>query len=163
MQSGIALAYNTFNGHKLTYGVGNYGYNTQYYWIDSSASAYESNINSAMSEWKYTTSYWGITTPIWHNRTTVKSSSRMDIYKVSNINQWWGLTQFYNGSTQVDPYNTNWVWGKILLDGDFSNYPKQKAVIAHEMGHVMELAHTSLTQAVMRPDIASTSNSITRA
>jgi len=31
-------AYNTYNQHKLTYGVGNYGKDTQHYFITSSAS-----------------------------------------------------------------------------------------------------------------------------
>lgn len=43
-------AYNTYNQHKLTYGVGNYGKDTQHYFITSSASGYASYINTAMSE-----------------------------------------------------------------------------------------------------------------
>ena len=27
----------------------------------------------------------------------------MDIYQVSTVNEWWGLTTMYNGSTEVDP------------------------------------------------------------
>ena len=41
-------AYNTYNQHKLTYGVGNYGKDTQHYFITSSASGYASYINTAM-------------------------------------------------------------------------------------------------------------------
>lgn len=55
-------AYNTYNQHKLTYGVGNYGKDTQHYFITSSASGYASYINTAMSEWVNTTSSMGVTT-----------------------------------------------------------------------------------------------------
>lgn len=101
-------AYNTYNQHKLTYGVGNYGKDTQHYFITSSASGYASYINTAMSEWVNTTSSMGVTT-------------------------------MYNGSTEVDPFSSNWAWGKIQLDADFSDLSENKrlAVIAHEMGHVM--------------------------
>lgn len=162
------FAYNTFNQHKLIYGVGNYGYNTQYYWIDSSASEYTTTINTAMNEWKYTSGYWGITTPIWYNSTTVKSNSRMEIYQVPTVNQWWGKTEWYWGSSQVDPSNSNWVWGKVLLDGEFGNLSgtsennRRKAVIAHEMGHVMGLAHTSF-HVLMHADVAFMTPGIYRA
>lgn len=82
-------AYNTYNQHKLTYGVGNYGKDTQHYFITSSASGYASYINTAMSEWVNTTSSMGVTT-------------------------------MYNGSTEVDPFSSNWAWGKIQLEADFS-------------------------------------------
>lgn len=98
-------AYNTYNQHKLTYGVGNYGKDTQHYFITSSASGYASYINTAMSEWVNTTSSMGVTT-------------------------------MYNGSTEVDPFSSNWAWGKIQLDADFSDLSENKrlAVIAHEWG-----------------------------
>ena len=132
-------AYNTYNQHKLTYGVGNYGKDTQHYFITSSASGYASYINTAMSEWVNTTSSMGVTTPISYTKTTTQSSSRMDIYQVSTVNEWWGLTTMYNGSTEVDPFSSNWAWGKIQLDADFSDLSENKrlAVIAHEMGHAM--------------------------
>ncbi|WP_446219954.1 matrixin family metalloprotease [Micromonospora sp. IBHARD004] len=149
-----ASAYATFNGHKLIYGVGNYGSSTQHYWVDSSASAYSGTIDTAMDNWIYTTSYWGITTPISYTRTSVKSSSRMDHYKVSTINSWWGLTQMFSGSTQINPSTANWVWAKVLLDGDYANCPNKKGVIAHEQGHSMGLAHVYSGTAVMRSDIA---------
>ena len=79
-------AYNTYNQHKLTYGVGNYGKDTQHYFITSSASGYASYINTAMSEWVNTTSSMGVTTPISYTKTTTQSSSRMDIYQVSTVN-----------------------------------------------------------------------------
>lgn len=127
-------AYNTYNQHKLTYGVGNYGKDTQHYFITSSASGYASYINTAMSEWVNTTSSMGVTT-------------------------------MYNGSTEVDPFSSNWVWGKIQLDADFSDLSENKrlAVIAHEMGHVMGVAHSDFSNVLMRADIAYNSSSTSRA
>lgn len=126
-------AYNTYNQHKLTYGVGNYGKDTQHYFITSSASGYASYINTAMSEWVNTTSSMGVTT-------------------------------MYNGSTEVDPFSSNWAWGKIQLDADFSDLSENKrlAVIAHEMGHVMGLAHSDFSNVLMRADIAYNSSSTSR-
>lgn len=126
-------AYNTYNQHKLTYGVGNYGKDTQHYFITSSASSYASYINTAMSEWVNTTSSMGVTT-------------------------------MYNGSTEVDPFSSNWAWGKIQLDADFSDLSENKrlAVIAHEMGHVMGLAHSDFSNVLMRADIAYNSSSTSR-
>ena len=127
-------AYNTYNQHKLTYGVGNYGKDTQHYFITSSASGYASYINTAMSEWVNTTSSMGVTT-------------------------------MYNGSTEVDPFSSNWAWGKIQWDADFSDLSENKrlAVIAHEMGHVMGLAHSDFSNVSMRADIAYNSSSTSRA
>ena len=127
-------AYNTYNQHKLTYGVGNYGKDTQHYFITSSASGYASYINTAMSEWVNTTSSMGVTT-------------------------------MYNGSTEVDPFSSNWAWGKIQLDADFSDLSEniRLAVIAHEMGHVMGLAHSDFSNVLMRADIAYNSSSTSRA
>lgn len=127
-------AYNTYNQHKLTYCVGNYGKDTQHYFITSSASGYASYINTAMSEWVNTTSSMGVTT-------------------------------MYNGSTEVDPFSSNWAWGKIQLDADFSDLSENKrlAVIAHEMGHVMGLAHSDFSNVLMRADIAYNSSSTSRA
>ena len=71
----------------------------------------------------------------------------------------------YNGSTEVDPFSSNWAWGKIQLDADFSDLSENKrlAVIAHEMGHVMGLAHSDFSNVLMRADIAYNSSSTSRA
>lgn len=79
-----------------------------------------------------------------------------------------GLTQHIYQGEWVDADNTNWLYAKVLLDGDFSSLSstssnnRQKAVIAHEMGHAMGLAHTSMNT-LMRPDIAFCSPGLYRA
>ena len=89
----------------------------------------------------------------------------MDIYQVSTVNEWWGLTTMYNGGTEVDPFSSNWVWGRIQLDADFADLSENKrlAVIAHEMGHVMGLAHSDVSNVLMKADIAYNSSSTSRA
>lgn len=150
-----ARAYETFGDHHLIYGVGSYGNDVQHYWIASTATDYETQIDAAMHDWIYTTDYWGITTPIYYTKTSYQSGSRMDLHQVSNVNTWWGLTKHYTGDTLISPPPTvNWVWGKILLDGDYVHCPNKKGVIAHEMGHVMGLAHVNSGTALMRWDIA---------
>lgn len=150
-----AQAYSTWNDHHLTFGVGGYGSSTQRYWIASSATDYEAKIDRAMSDWIYTTSTWGITTPISYSQTATQSSARLELHQVSSVNSWWGRTKLYNGSTELYvPPPSNWVWGKVQLDGAFADCPNKKGVIAHEMGHVMGLAHVFSGKALMRADIA---------
>ena len=163
-----AFAYNTFSGHKLINGVGNYGANNQTYWIDSTASVHAGNINTAMSDWIYTSSYNGVSTPISFVQTTTISNSRIDVYKVTTTNDWWGLTQMINDGNSINPETSNWLYTKVLLDSNFgtlsstSDDNRQKAVIAHEIGHCMGLAHTTMNT-LMRADIAYCSPGIYRA
>ena len=79
-------AFNTFNQHKLIYGVGDYGKDTQHYFITSSASNYTSYIDTAMSEWVNTTSSMGVTTPISYTRTTTQCTivKRVDTFCCKN-------------------------------------------------------------------------------
>jgi hypothetical protein len=49
-----AYAYDTFHDHRLWGGVGDYGYNNQYYYVDGSAGAHFSTIVTAMDDWIYT-------------------------------------------------------------------------------------------------------------
>lgn len=154
-----AFAYLTFGDHHLVYGVGNYGASNQHYWIADGAAEFETQIDTAMHDWIYTTDYWGITTPISYTQTTVQSNSRMDIHHATSYHDWWALTDWINGSTvwSGEGYGPtgNWVWGKIRLNSNFSDCSNRKGVIAHEMGHVMGLAHVFSGTMLMRRDIAS--------
>lgn len=139
-----AGAYQTYNNHRLTYGVVG-----QKYWIADSALPHKNGINTRWARWNETS------TPISYSRTWTKSQSRMDFYKVKSINSWWGATTFFVDTTRVNPNNRNWWWAKVRLDGDFANCPNKLGVIAHEQGHGMGLAHVSGgNPRLMRWDIA---------
>lgn len=148
-------AYTTYNRHVLNGGVGNYGANNRFYYITSSALGHEGDITSAMWDWIHTTQRLGITTPISWLRTTTQSQSVMDIYHNTYYDAGTGIiaeTQWILNGSSVNPYLTNWNWGKIKLNtpvfdplSDFH----ERGSIAHEMGHLFGLGHTSVTNRVM--------------
>jgi hypothetical protein len=153
--SGAAWAYTTYNGHVLNGGVGNYGANPRYYYITSSASDEATHITSAMSDWIYTTSRLGITTPIYWARTYTQSQSVMDIYKGVYFDPALGIvatTEHILNNVVISPYTANWNWGKIKLNtplyDPLTDY-NEKGTIAHEMGHLMGLGHTVMTDQIM--------------
>jgi hypothetical protein len=152
---GTAWAYTTYNDHVLNGGVGNYGANDRYYYITSSASVHTTDITSAMYEWIHTTSRLGITTPICWLRTYTQSQSVMDIYLGYYYDpalEIMAVTDFILNNVTCNPCVTNWNWGKIKLNtplfNPLSDY-NEKGTIAHEMGHLMGLAHTALTDQIM--------------
>jgi hypothetical protein len=147
--SGTASAYTTYNSHVLNGGVGNYGANSRYYYITSSASAHAGDITSAMWDWIHTTERLGVTTPISWGRTYTQSQSVMDLYHGTYYDASTGLAavteQILSGQV-ISPWVTNWNWGKIKLNtpvydplSDFN----EKGTVAHEMGHIMGLGHTT--------------------
>lgn len=80
-----ANAYNTFKGHKMSSGIGNYGKSTKFYWVDSSASTYSTKIANSFDRWIYSSKYAGILTPISYRKTTTKSASTIDFYRVNSL------------------------------------------------------------------------------
>lgn len=152
-----AQAYSTWGDHRLINGVGNYGSNNQYYYVDATASAHRNTAIAAMNDWIYTTTRTGVTTPISFLRTTYRPSSKVDIVQVNYVAPWWGFTTHYNGNTMLEPWDGNWYWALIQLDGAFAQCPNQKGVIAHEIGHAMGLAHVTTASSVMYDEIAYTS------
>ena len=153
--SGTAQAYTTYNGHVLNGGVGNYGSNPRYYYITYSAGAQEDDITSAVYTWIHTTSRLGITTPIYWARTYTQSQSVMDFYHNVYYDVGTGIvatTEQILNNVVIDPGTANWNWGKIKLNTpvfDLLSDFNEEGSCAHEMGHLMGLGHTSVTNRIM--------------
>lgn len=152
-------AYNTF-GYTLNGGVGNYGYSTRNYWVDSSASSYTTLIDDAVSSWVHTTSRLSITTPISLSRTTTKSSSYFDVYLLAmpgSSNTVAGTYFYVKNVGCINPNlegpNQNWSWTEIHLNSNsfptlsvsnsLTDDQNRQGTIAHEFGHAMGLAHNN--------------------
>lgn len=164
-------AYNTF-GYTLNGGVGNYGYSTRNYWIDSSASGYTTLIDDAVSSWVHTTSRLGITTPISLSRTTTKSSSYFDVYLLAmpgSSNTVAGTYFYVKNVGCINPNlegpNQNWSWTEIHLNSNsfptlsvsnsLTGDQNRQGTIAHEFGHAMGLAHSNNNTSVIMCQLGS--------
>lgn len=142
-------------------GVGNYGKNTQFYYIHSSASSYETfYIDTAWSDWIFTTSRLGITTPISFRQTTNRSSSVVDISAFNGeLDEGYAWTEHLDygagdGPDWVVPWidKEDWDYAHIYINtpefNKLSSFHK-KGTIAHEIGHAMGLAHTTTKTYIM--------------
>jgi hypothetical protein len=148
--AGTALAFTTYNNHVLNGGVSG-----RYYYITSSASAHTSDITGAMWDWIHTSDRLGIWTPTYWTRTYTQSASVMDIYYGNYYDPATGIvamTEHILNGAVISPYVTNWNWGKIKLNAPLylplSDF-HEKGTVAHEMGHLMGLGHTTVTNRIM--------------
>ncbi|WP_088066797.1 matrixin family metalloprotease [Gottfriedia luciferensis] len=152
-------AYNTF-GHKLVNGVGYYGQNRQYYFLNNSLGSEKQKFIDAMDKWIYGT----ITTPISFRETTAQSSSVIDVYKVSSPNNGVAaLTYFMYGDKNVDASKTDWYWAKIdLQSGTYDKLTdwQKRLVHAHEIGHGLGLNHTNINGNLMHSNGNSSTTNI---
>jgi hypothetical protein len=164
-----ASAYQTWGDHVLIGGVGNYGANDRLYVLFAGAQPYGTTIHNAMHDWIYTTDRLGITTPISWLETTSESAGTLEIHasgwlpestKIIAATEGWTGTK--SNGTRVFEYGmpeptVNWNWCKIrintnvydvdsdmAMNGNTASY-NRKGSIAHEIGHVMGLAHTNGT------------------
>ncbi|WP_373458999.1 matrixin family metalloprotease [Peribacillus sp. V2I11] len=95
----------------------------------------------------YSTKYAGITTPASYRKTTNKSASTIDFYRVNSLSgtNVIGKTIFYVNQTNVNVSAQDWYWSKIQLSKSLmTSLPKyQQATISHEIGHAFGLNHTN--------------------
>lgn len=150
---------------KLLNGVGDWGNNTRYYWVDSSASNYQNTIYDAVYTWVNTTSRLNYSTPISITRTYTKSSSVFDVYLqnlFSEEQSVLGVTYHYlnNNSVNTDDDwapTQSWYWTKIILNNpnfealgirnNMGPALARQSVVAHEFGHAMGLDHSTALNA----------------
>lgn len=161
----------------LNGGVGNYGKNNRFYYVDSScnnANGLVTVINNAWNDWINTSVY----TPISVAKTTNKSASSFDFYyeAFSEYTGWYGRTYFYTNPSQAveldDGPKSNYDWTQIKINSSNYNslstsssngYNLRKYVVAHEIGHAFGLRHEIIsssnnTISIMRhaPEYANT-------
>ncbi|MFD0318016.1 matrixin family metalloprotease [Streptomyces flavalbus] len=149
-----AQAYNTYNSHNLKYGI-----NGQYYWLDSTASnSHPVAIENGVNHWNNTTD-----TKVWYVSTLDKSKSRMDFYRQSSTsNSYCAVTYWYIDTSRVSASDTDWVWGKVTIDPLLADASRcgssghRDGIIAHEVGHVMGLAHNSNSSSLMYTYVSGT-------
>ncbi|MER7908589.1 matrixin family metalloprotease [Streptomyces sp. NPDC096068] len=147
MVSGVsAHAFNTFNSHRLKYGVYN-----QYYWLDSTAeNSHPTAIRAGVGNWNSSNA------PVWYINTSNKSQSRLDFYRRStSSNSYCAITAMYVDTATVDYFSTDWVWAKVTLDPALANSSlcgpdtHRDGIVAHEQGHAMGLAHHPTNSSVL--------------
>lgn len=149
-----AHAYQTFNNHKLTYGVSG-----QKFWLDTTAATTNNAaIHNGVALWNATT------TPVSYVETTVKGQSRLDFYHPAHpaIAGMCAYTEWFVDTAQVNPSHQNWWWAKVSLTDDLTDVTAcgpgihRKAIVAHEQGHAMGLAHAIRSDRLMYGAIATT-------
>lgn len=144
--------YHTAGDKVIVNGVGNWGNNNRYYYIDTSfTSTYKTLAQNAVNSWIYTTSSVGVSTPISLKSTTVQTNSVFDILVGSGLSsQVYGQTRYYNSSGEIKPDSKqvllqNYSWAKCYinvtkLNSDGQSNSQKQSTIAHEFGHAMGLS-----------------------
>lgn len=140
------------NDAKFNRGVGNCCY-----YIDNTASAYTSTIDSAMYNWEVTGYGWN---PIYVTGVSSNYATHIDFYAYYSIYHnvldmgVYAYTSFWDINGNVicnDPDITptyDYFYTEITLNEDFS-YSHSQRVITHEIGHAFGLNHTNQIYSIM--------------
>lgn len=118
--------YHTYGDKVMNYGVGAYGSNTRYYWIDPNLpSIYTAPIQEAFNEWVYTTSSVGVTTSISIHQTNIKSEAYFEVVlsdgelgsgTMARMHHHIGRDRIYIKDKVLD---SNYGWAKIIVNTDY--------------------------------------------
>lgn len=120
-----------------------------YYYLDSSATKYATQIANAANNWVYTGYGWNNLYP--NTKTTKIIDSACDFFGYSEVDNTNAYTTFFKRSnghsgtvSSANPYSSNWLFNEIYLNyfymDEYSSTTKQ-GVIAHEFGHAFGLDH----------------------
>lgn len=143
------------NDAKFTRGVSNCCY-----YIDSTASSYTSNVNSAANNWVDTGYGWN---PIYMTAVSSNYATHMDFYGRTPSSDTYlnssvlGYTSFWNTDGTLVANKTseptyNYFYTEIVFNTSASNsYDIRTA--KHEMGHAFGLDHTENSYSIMFPNI----------
>lgn len=143
--------YHTLGDKVMNHGVGDYGSNRRYFWMDEALNydIYHSPVSDAVSEWVYTTDSIGVTTSISIRETDTRSDAYFEVIANNSLaSNVLGRTVHYIYKDRVDTTMTgvltdNYGWARVFLNANKlgSNYNTIKATTAHEFGHAMGLSH----------------------
>ena len=147
-----AYAYETFNNHRLVYGVSG-----QQYWIGSEALANEAQIVSGVSNWNSAMAI------VSFSRTYTRANARLEFTRIATNDAYCAVTYMYGGAGEVSPFSQDWFYAKAQIRPQLDNTGAcgasnhRQGILAHEMGHAMGVAHpaTNVGARLMRADIAS--------
>lgn len=131
------------------------------YWMNENKNSKKGVlIQSAVADWNNTKN-----TGIKWNLTGVKNDSIMDFIGYTYEKGVFGVTMYWRGDRQVHPWQESYEWTQILHQNDFDlfkvdseayNLPIEReqelcfqAVMAHEMGHAIGIAHNDFDSATL--------------
>ena len=154
----ITLVSSTFamtptNGYKFSRGVSNCCY-----YIDSSASAYESQIVSAANNWEDTGYGWN---PIYMTAVSSNYATHMDFYGRTSANYSYlgntivGVATYWTTDAKLiapigDAPKSDYFYSEIILNTNLSeSYDYRTA--KHEMGHAFGLDHNADNYSILFP------------
>ena len=148
----------TFNDKKILSGVGNYGNNKRYYWINSNFSSnYSSRIRNAFSYWINTSSDPGVTTSISFRESSNKSDATIELHTTTLGGDTTGKTDYYSYSTLVDDQSIqDWTWNIIYIAVSYTHldvYKRQRyGKEIDEIAKIVKINQKDHAQGHINPD-----------